>query len=65
MFKPVAMDWFDMKDKGGWTATGGKIEKSTCAGIPFYGGPSKVGQGSNLQKVFQELPPHYRLKVQF
>ena len=46
MFKLIAIDWFDIKDKGGWTATGGKIEKSTCAGIPFWGGPSKVGQGT-------------------
>ncbi len=32
-----------MTDKAGWVATGGKIEKSTCGGIPFYGGPSKMG----------------------
>lgn len=52
MFKPIAMEWFDMKDKANWVATGGKLEKSTCGGIPFYGGPSKIGQGSNLAKIY-------------
>jgi hypothetical protein len=52
MFKPVAMDWFEFKEKGGWTSVGGKIEKSTCGGIPFWGGPSKIGQGTVVSKVF-------------
>jgi hypothetical protein len=53
MFKSISADWFDMKDKSGWVATGpGKIEKSTCGGVPFYGGPSKIGQGTVLSKVF-------------
>lgn len=52
MFKPIAMEFFDMKDKANWVATGGKLEKSTCGGIPFFGGPSKIGQGSNLAKIY-------------
>jgi hypothetical protein len=41
------MDWFeiDSKNKQNWAVTQGtgKIEKSTCAGVSFFGGPSKAG----------------------
>lgn len=29
-----------------------KSKKSTCGGIPFWGGPSKIGQGTVVSKVF-------------
>lgn len=52
MYSPHAFHWFDMNDVGGWEVEGGKMEKTTCSGLDFYGGPNKMGSGTKITRIF-------------
>lgn len=54
-----------MDNVGDWKVEGGKMEKTTCSGIDFYGGPNKMGSGTILSSIISGIPPHYKLKIQF
>lgn len=40
-----------MRKTDGWEVENGKLEKTTCSGIPFFGGAHKIGKDSEVSKV--------------
>ncbi|CAD8134355.1 unnamed protein product [Paramecium octaurelia] len=65
MWVPVSSSWIKNVDADGWIAKGSQtaIKSSTCAGIPIIGGPGNFGNNVSIQKIFDKLVPHYRIKV--
>ncbi|CAK72298.1 unnamed protein product (macronuclear) [Paramecium tetraurelia] len=65
MWVPVSSSWIKNVDADGWSAKGSStvIKSSTCAGVPIIGGPGNFGNNVSIQKIFDKLVPHYRIKV--
>lgn len=66
MWEQMNMSWARKKiSLEGWTLDGGRPESNTCAGVTIFGGQNNIGKGSNLNREFKNLPPHYTLLVKF
>ncbi|CAD8148553.1 unnamed protein product [Paramecium pentaurelia] len=65
MWVPVSSSWIKNVEADGWNVKGSSnvIKTSTCAGIPIVGGPGNFGNNVSIQKIFDKLVPHYRIKV--
>jgi hypothetical protein len=51
MWQPQFWSFFNMRSNDGWETEGGKLEKTTCSGIPFFGGAHKLGAGATVSRV--------------
>lgn len=36
-----------------------------CSGVNILGGNDNLGKGGVLSKIFDNLPPHYRVLIKF
>lgn len=67
MWIPTGFNFFSFdsdKDKEGWELPAKKDKVSECAGIKMYGGVN-VFSRDEIGKIFDKLPPHYKIKVMF